>query len=338
MTVSEKRENTPSPETSRRTRVLGSPLLHFVVLGTVLFFGQQILVEPEPEVVVRMTAQDVAALEKGWRERNGQTPSPELLQALIDSHVQDELLLHEARALGWHLTDGIVQRRLLRNQRFLENDESVSDRVLLERAFDQKMDQTDLVVRRRLLERMRLLIASRVRANPPTDDELEAYRAENLDLFRRPDRVALSHIFLSRDSRRENLQADAQALGLRLEAENVPPDRANEWGDPFLLSHRIPLSSEDSIARQYGPEFAAAAVRAPLGRWSGPIPSSYGTHWVWAHERSPAEVPPLAEIRTRVESELLRERERAGMVDYTTRLRENAEIVVLGQGQMAARP
>ncbi len=331
MTASEKRESTPGPETSRRPRAIDSPLLHFVVLGALLFFGQRMLLDPEPEVVVRMTTQDVAALEKGWRERNGQAPSPELLQALIDSHVQDELLLHEARALGWHLTDGIVQRRLLRNQRFLEEDESVSDRILLERAFDQKMDQTDLVVRRRLLERMRLLIASRVRANPPTEGELAAYRAENLDFFRRPDRVALSHIFLSRDSRQEHLQADAEALGLRLEAEKISPEQANEWGDPFLLSHRIALSSEESIGRQYGPGFAAAAIRAPVGRWSGPIPSSYGTHWVWAYDRSPAEVPPLAEIRTRVENELLRERERAAMVDHTARLRENAEIVVLGQ-------
>ena len=154
---------------------------------------------------------------------------------------------------------------------------------------------------------------------------------ENLDLFRRPDRVALSHIFLSRDSRQEHLRADAEALGLRLEAEKISPDQANEWGDPFLLSHRIALSSEESIGRQYGPEFAAAAIRAPLGHWSGPIPSSDGAHWVWAHERSLAEVPPLAEIRTRVENELLRERERAAMVDHAARLRENAEIIVLGQ-------
>jgi hypothetical protein len=325
----------PKAETAanpgRKRRVLGSPLLHFVILGGLLFFAERTLVDPGPEVVIRLTAQQIAALETGWRERNGRAPDAELLKALVDSHIRDELLLHEARALGWHLTDGIVQRRLLRNQRFLEADESVPDQVLLERAFEQQMDKTDLVVRRRLLERMRLRIAARVRATPPSEAELEDFLAQNADYFRRPERVDLSHVFLSRDSRGEGLRADAEALGQRLREENISPHRAKELGDPFLLAHRIPLSSEASIGRQYGPGFAAGAIRAPLGEWSGPIPSSYGAHLVWVHERSPSRVPDLHEIRPRVESELLREREQAELLAHSQRLRENAEIIVPGE-------
>ena len=312
----------------RKRRLLGSPLLHFLVIGALLFFGEKALFEPEPEVVIRLTAQDIAALEQGWRERNGQPPNAELLQALIDAHIEDELLLREARSLGWHLTDGIVLRRLLRNQRFLETDESISDQELLERAFEQDMDKTDLVVRRRLLERMRLLIASRVRARPPSESELEAFLAENADAFRRPERVDLSHVFLSRDRRGDQLLADAEALGRKLREESIAPDRARELGDPFLLSHRIPLSSEASIGRQYGPAFAAEAIRAPGDQWSGPIPSSYGAHMVWVHEKTPAVVPPLDEIRQRVESEVLRERERSELIAHTQSLREKARIVL----------
>ena len=312
----------------RKRRLLGSPLLHFLVIGALLFFGEKALFEPEPEVVIRLTAQDIAALEQGWRERNGQPPNAELLQALIDAHIEDELLLREARSLGWHLTDGIVLRRLLRNQRFLEADEGISDQALLERAFEQDMDKTDLVVRRRLLERMRLLIASRVRARPPSESELEAFLAENADAFRRPERVDLSHVFLSRDRRGDQLLADAEALGRKLREEGIGPDRARELGDPFLLAHRIPLSSEASIGRQYGPAFAAEAIRAPGDQWSGPIPSSYGAHMVWVHEKTPAVVPPLDEIRQRVESEVLRERERSELIAHTQSLREKARIVL----------
>jgi hypothetical protein len=312
----------------RKRRLLGSPLLHFLVIGALLFFGEKALFEPEPEVVIRLTAQDIAALEQGWRERNGQPPNAELLQALIDAHIEDELLLREARSLGWHLTDGIVLRRLLRNQRFLEADESISDQALLERAFEQDMDKTDLVVRRRLLERMRLLIASQVRARPPSESELEAFLAENADAFRRPERVDLSHVFLSRDRRGDQLLADAEALGRKLREEGIGPDRAKELGDPFLLAHRIPLSSEASIGRQYGPAFAAEAIRAPGDQWSGPIPSSYGAHMVWVHEKTPSVVPPLDEIRQRVESEVLRERERSELIAHTQSLREKARIVL----------
>jgi len=326
MSTSSAPESEPRP--LRKRRLLGSPLLHFLVIGALLFFGEKALFEPEPEVVIRLTAQDIAALEQGWRERNGQPPNAELLQALIDAHIEDELLLREARSLGWHLTDGIVLRRLLRNQRFLEADESISDQALLERAFEQDMDKTDLVVRRRLLERMRLLISSQVRARPPSESELEAFLAENADAFRRPERVDLSHVFLSRDRRGDQLLADAEALGRKLREESIAPDRARELGDPFLLSHRIPLSSEASIGRQYGPAFAAEAIRAPGDQWSGPIPSSYGAHMVWVHEKTPAVVPPLDEIRQRVESEVLRERERSELIAHTQSLREKARIVL----------
>jgi hypothetical protein len=113
----------------------------------------------------------------------------------------------------------------------------------------------------------------------------------------------LSHVFLSRDTRMDNLPADSLALAEKLRSEDIPPEQANEWGDPFLLSHHIPLSSESSIGRQYGPQFAARALELPVGSWSDPIPSSYGSHIVWVHERSPSELPALGEIRKRVENE-----------------------------------
>jgi len=328
MTQSADKETPENRDEARSRGFLKSPLLHFIVLGGLLFFGERLLVDPDPEVIIHFSPTDISALEKGWLERNGQAPDPALLKALVDSEIRDELLLHQARSFGWHLTDGIVQRRLLQNQRFLEEDESVSDEELLERAFGQGMDKTDLVVRRRLLERMRLLIAARVRATPPNDSELEAYLAQNPELFLRPERLGLSHVFLSRDSRMYSLDADASALAEKLRNESVAPDRANEWGDPFLLSHHIPLSSESSISRQYGPQFAAHAFEAPVGRWSDPIPSSYGSHIVWVHERSASELPPLEKIRKRVENEWLREREQEALTTHTESLREKAEIIL----------
>ena len=330
MTADEKTNAPAIPARSRGRRILGAPLFHFVLIGTLLFCAEGALIDPGPEMVVRLSEGDIAALEKGWQERNGRAPGPELLQALIDSRVQDELLLWEARAMGWHLTDAIVQRRLLQNQRFLEPDPDVSDRALLERAYAQAMDETDLVVRRRLLERMRLLVAARVRAQPPSEAELEDFLALNAEFFRRPQRAALDHVFLSRDSRGDRVLTDAEALGKRLTDEQIDPDSARSLGDPFLLSHRIGLSSEASIGRQYGPGFAARVMEAPVDRWSGPIASSYGAHLVWVHEYEASEIPPLAAIRARVESELLREREQAELVAHTARLRANAEVILPG--------
>ncbi len=58
---------------------------------------------------------------------------------------------------------------------------------------------------------------------------------------------------------------------------------------------------------------------------------------VWVHEKTPAEVPPLADIRQRVESEVLREREQTELLAHTRSLRENARII-LPDAPVASNP
>jgi hypothetical protein len=319
------------PKTRKNTRfqrLLQAPLFHFLLLGSLLFFADRIWSTPTPQVIIEVATPEIQALEKGWLDQNGRSPDPELLEALIRSHIEDELLLHETRRLGWHRTDGIVLRRLIRNQRFLAEDESGSDEEMLERAYEQGMDRSDIVVRRRLLERMRLLVVSSVRDQEIPDEELEAYLAAHHEEFMEPARIRLSHIFLSRDRHGEDLLADAKALGQKLREQDIAPATAAEWGDPFLLPLHLPLSSQKSLARQLGPDFAAASMQASPGRWEGPISSSYGLHYVWIYEYVPASLPPLARIRSRVRNERLRELEKAAFRNFVASLRAQARIEV----------
>ena len=83
MSTPEKTNPGPAGKRSLLRRFLASPLLHFLVIGGLLFWAEREFLEPEPEVTLRLTDRDVAALAKGWQDRNGQAPGPELLQALI---------------------------------------------------------------------------------------------------------------------------------------------------------------------------------------------------------------------------------------------------------------
>jgi hypothetical protein len=313
-------------------RIVRAPLLHFVLLGSALFALKGWLEPPAPRSTIRIDESELAALEAEWVQRTGRPPDDATLAALVDRRIDDELLLQEAYALGWHYSDAIVVRRLLMNQRFLDPDHEATDAELLARAFEQGMERSDIVVRRRLLERMRLLVGSRARTPPPSDTELAAWLAAHPKDFERPPRVQLSHVFLSRDRRGDALLRDARSMTARLRDADEPAERAAELGDPFLLPSHLPLWSEAQLASQLGAEFAAAAMQAPLGRWSDPIESSYGAHVVFVHRREPREDPPLEEVRSRVEAALLREREQAAVRDHVSRLREQTRI------EIASRP
>ncbi len=267
-------------------RLLAHPAVHFLLIGAALFAAVRWLRPPE-------------------------RPEPEPIGLSADRAAIDaELLMREAIALGFHESDPIVRRRLIRNMRFLSRSNADSnDEALFAEALALGMEQSDVVVRRRLSQRMRLLVDTAARAEEPGDAELREYLKRNRGRFAEPARVRLSQVYLSRERRGGETKRDALRLLAGLRAARVAPERAWQRGDPFLLPARFGLRSEPKLAASFGPDFARAVMKLKPGLWSGPIASSYGLHLVWIHERRPARPRPLDAVRSELRESLLAERQ-----------------------------
>jgi hypothetical protein len=219
-----------------------------------------------------------------------------------------------------------VRRRLVRNMRFVHGDSDRSDEALFEEALELGMDRSDPVVRRRLAQRIGLGIEGVARRAVPGDEELEAYLARHADRFALPATIELSHVFLSRDRRRDAVQADARALLERLVSESIGPEAATPLGDPILLEAHQPPRSEAELARSFGAAFAREVAAAAPGSWFGPVRSSYGVHLVWVHERRPARIPDLAAVRSAVLESLLADRAAAAVREAVRALRSGERV------------
>ncbi len=285
----------------RGRRLLRSPLLHFLLVGALLAALRAALwpvppAAPPPVVVDRAT---VDRLAQDWAQSTGRPPTAAELDELVQDEVDQELLVREALALGLQRTDAVVQRRLIQNQRFLEQetgaspaaggDGPASDATLLERALALGLERTDVVVRRRLVERMREILL----ANAPAEPAPPAATRSSETWLR------LSQIHVARAGDDEaGARARAQALASRLRAEGRSPDDPSvaSLGDPFLIPFTLPPTSSERLAARFGPTFARAAEALPVGVWSDPIPSAYGLHIVFVHERfqRPAGRPPAS--------------------------------------------
>ena len=256
------------------------PVVHFIAIGAVLFGLKTAALEsPSPAFVGEasppafISAARVEELRRDWLARTGTFPNARALEALIQAEIDDEVLTLEARRLGVHRNDSVVQRRLLRNMSFLDGESERSAKDLLDDAYALRMDETDLVVRRRLIQKMKLDVFAVARAEEPTEAELADYLQRHVGRFTQPARVRLSHVFLSRDRRGVSLDADAEALLARLVRDGVRVERSGDLGDPFLFPRDLPPRSERELAKLFGPEFAARAATLPAGQWTGPIPS-----------------------------------------------------------------
>jgi hypothetical protein len=92
------------------------------------------------------------------------------------------------------------------------------------------------------------------------------------------------------------------------------------------------------LNRRYGRGFGTELDNVPEERWSGPLASSYGLHFVWVHERVDASRPNLAEVRAQVTSSLLDEHVMPRAVaEHLELLRARYNVRLLRAGEEVVR-
>jgi hypothetical protein len=153
-------------------RLLREPLLHFLLLGGVLFviFGRG---GPEPpaggtEIVV--TTADIQRIAAGFSATWQRPPSENELQGAINDYIREEVLYRTGLSLG--------------------------------------LDKDDTIVRRRIRQKMDFFLEDTV--GEPDGSELRAFFDTNANKFRVEPRISFRQVFLS--SKRSNPKADAEAL------------------------------------------------------------------------------------------------------------------------------
>lgn len=110
---------------SKFARVLREPLVHFFVIGFVLF-GWSVTHEPDPvpldEIhVTAGQAENIAMLfERTWKR----PPTSTEFAKLIDGHIREEVLYREAKILGLDRDDVIIRQRMVQKYDFLTDDVS----------------------------------------------------------------------------------------------------------------------------------------------------------------------------------------------------------------------
>lgn len=142
-------------------RALREPLMHFVVLG-ILVFGGYKLVDRQPQTAgnsqrIEITEDDLRQLVVVWLAQGRPMPSLDQIRALVDQKATSEMLVREATALG------------------LDND--------------------DEVIKRRLAQKMDFLIADIAVLDPPSEKELESWFAANRSDFAKPPRLSFRHLY-----------------------------------------------------------------------------------------------------------------------------------------------
>ena len=276
-----------------RNSWLREPLVHFLLIGAGLFVLYSLLNRGERDAPLDIVVSEarVEALAENFARTWMRPPTAQEMRGLIDDYVAEEVYYREAVAMG--------------------------------------LDRDDLVIRRRLRQKMEFISADVAAATPPTDAQLQAYLEQHAEKFLMPPRLAFQQVYFSTGSRGEGAAHDAEKLLAELGAGRGPADPL-EAGDPTLLPPTMEAAAPQDIADAFGREFAAAIEEAPLGQWSGPIPSGFGMHVVKVERREAGAAPTLAEIRPLVQREWEAEQRKTVEMALLDKLRARYDVRVEG--------
>jgi hypothetical protein len=150
-------------------RLVREPLLHFLVVGAVLFvvLGRGDHTPSEGEIMV--TKEDIARITAGFASTWQRPPSADELRRAIVDDVREEVLYRAGLDLG--------------------------------------LDKNDTIVRRRIRQKMEFFLEGTVEA--PTESDLVGFLSRNPTRFRTEPRIAFRQVFVSskREDARQEAEA-----------------------------------------------------------------------------------------------------------------------------------
>jgi hypothetical protein len=263
-------------------KLLHEPLLHFAIVGALLFGAYTWLNRHErpasdADRTILITERELTWLTDTSARSWQRTPSESEFEGLIAEYLREELLAREAREL--------------------------------------ELDRDDTIVRRRLAQKMNFILEGTARLTSPTEAELrERYDADPAR-FRTPIKSSFRQVYFSTGKRGERAATDALRAFGRLASRDRTVDAA-ELGDTSLLPRVVTDSDEQTIAGQFGAEFAHTVVAIAPGVWQGPVESEFGQHLVLVTARDAGRPRAFEEVRAELLDEWQREQEVAAKNAY----------------------
>jgi len=102
-------------------RILQEPLLHFLVVGSLLFFYLS-STDTETKSQVTISQGKIKQLTAQFTKTRQRTPSDEELDALIENQIREDLAFEHGVQMGLVENDSIIKRRVQQKIEFMLND------------------------------------------------------------------------------------------------------------------------------------------------------------------------------------------------------------------------
>jgi hypothetical protein len=268
---------THSTTEPRWMRLARQPIVHFLVLGALLFALFEVM-NPTSDAASERTI-------------------------LVDRNSILNFMQYRTNAFEFDLFNRQLDELTPAQRRVLVED-YIREEVLYREALAMELEQGDYIIRQRMVQKLEFLIDDTLEGGlTPEPGELEAFYASWAGDYAEPPVYTFTHVFF--DAQRHG-DTGARRLAVEtleeLNGRNVAFSEASGWGDRPLYFQNYVDRTRDFVVSHLGEDLTAEldAVSPSDAIWRGPYASPYGWHLVLLTRRVPPRQPDIEEIEERV--------------------------------------
>lgn len=276
--------------------LLREPLLHFMLIGAVIFLVYDLQDDDYANDANRIVISkaDIDHLNAILTKKQQRPPTQIELDGLIEQQIREQVMYREALAMG--------------------------------------MDQNDAIVRKRLAQKVEFISSDIAATIEPTDNDLTDYLKAHPEKFESAAFLSFEQIYFNRDKRGTQTRDDALRTLTELNENNLKTETGqteiSNTGDSFMMGLNHDDITEYGVSRLFGKNFAAELFKLETGDWQGPIDSSYGLHLVRITNKKDTQKAELNSVRDKVRNEWLSEQRHTMNEMFYQNLRQRYEIVI----------
>ncbi|MEM6723245.1 MAG: peptidylprolyl isomerase [Bacteroidota bacterium] len=274
-------------------KFLAEPLLHFLLLGGLIFtydYWSNSNAGAETDYEIILEDGDVNRLLTNYSQNWNRLPDSSTFRQMVLDEIKSEIFYREALALN--------------------------------------LDHNDEIIRRRMRQKFEFLLEDFSAAQTLNEDSLKAWHARYPDRFQTQASWTFQQVYFSPDQRKAPL-ADAKAF---LQKHASPSDSFWEQaqGDPSHLPNRFDKQDADQLRQSFGIDFVNRLMdEAPYPEqpgWLTPIASGYGIHLIWLEAFQAVQSLDFESARTEVIQDYQTNQSAQLDAQFFSDLREKYEI------------
>ncbi|WP_338733551.1 peptidylprolyl isomerase [Mangrovimonas cancribranchiae] len=267
-------------------KLLKEPLLHFFVLGALLFAIYNLVNKSTDEEEIIVDNADIEHMAELWRMQWQRPPTAEELEGLIDKYISQEVLYREALKMNLDHNDEIVKRRLAQKMEFLGQD------------------LTGLVA-------------------PASEENLKAFFNKHKDKYATPYKYSLYQVVFTSDN---HANPTKKAKAVLKDFSSTSPLEMKTQGDHFPLDFALTDTDAFYLNREFGEQFTKQLETLTTGQWVGPVSSGFGKHLVYIESKTEPTTPDFKDVKSVVKRDYEYKMEQESQETILKTLKNNYKV------------